>query len=45
MRRFLLDTGITQDFINRRHGVIERSDAERRAGNRIGICTPVLGEL
>jgi tRNA(fMet)-specific endonuclease VapC len=45
MRRFLLDTGIAQDFINRRHGVVERSDAERRAGNRIGICTPVLGEL
>lgn len=45
MRRFLLDTGTAQDFINRRHGVIERSDAERRAGNRIGICTPVLGEL
>ena len=45
MRRFLLDTGIAQDFINRRHGVLERSDAERLAGNRIGICTPVLGEL
>jgi hypothetical protein len=45
MRRFLLDTGIAQDFINRRHGVVERSDAERRAGNRIGICSPVLGEL
>ncbi len=45
MRRFLLETGIAQDFINHRHGVVERSDAERRAGNRIGICTPVLGEL
>ena len=32
MRRFLLDTGIAQDFINRRHGVVERSDAERVPG-------------
>lgn len=45
MRRYLLDTGIAQDFINGRHGVLGRVDAERRAGNRIGICTPVLGEL
>ncbi len=45
MRRFLLDTGIAQDFVNRRNGVLERVDAERRRGNRIGICTPVLGEL
>src|SRR4051794_196436 len=45
MRRYLLDTGIAQDFINRRHGILERVDAERHAGNRIGICTPVLGEL
>jgi tRNA(fMet)-specific endonuclease VapC len=45
MRRFQLDAGPAQDFINRRHGVRERVDAERRRGNRIGICTPVLGEL
>jgi tRNA(fMet)-specific endonuclease VapC len=45
MRRYLLDTGITQAFINRRDGVRERVDAERHEGNRIGICTPVLGEL
>jgi tRNA(fMet)-specific endonuclease VapC len=45
MRRFLLDTGAAQDFINRRHGVHERVDAERHRGNRIGVCTPVLGEL
>jgi tRNA(fMet)-specific endonuclease VapC len=45
MRRFLLDTGPAQDFINRRHGVPERADAERHRGNRIGICVPVLGEL
>src|SRR3954453_3549902 len=45
MRRYLLDTGTANDFMNRRHGVLERTDLERRAGNRIGICTPVLGEL
>jgi len=45
MRRFLLDTGIAQDFANRRHGVGERADAERHRGHRIGICVPVLGEL
>jgi tRNA(fMet)-specific endonuclease VapC len=45
MRRYLLDTGIAQDFINRRHGVLERADAERHLGHRLGICTPVLGEL
>ena len=45
MTRFLLDTGPAQQFINKRHGVRERADAERRLGNRIGICMPVLGEL
>lgn len=45
MRRYLVDTGIAQDFINRRNGVRERVDAARHKGNRIGICTPVLGEL
>jgi tRNA(fMet)-specific endonuclease VapC len=45
VRRYLLDSGIAQHFINRRHGIVERADSERHAGNRIGICTPVLGEL
>jgi tRNA(fMet)-specific endonuclease VapC len=45
MKRFLLDTGPAQDLINHRRGVLERVDAERRLGNRIGICVPVLGEL
>lgn len=45
MRRFLLDSGTAQDFINRHQGVRQRLDAERHQGNRIGICTPVLGEL
>jgi tRNA(fMet)-specific endonuclease VapC len=45
MKRFLLDTGPAQDFNNGRNGIRERVDAERHRGNRIGICTPVLGEL
>jgi tRNA(fMet)-specific endonuclease VapC len=45
MKKYLLDTGIAQDFVNRRHGVQERADEERHRGNRIGICVPVLGEL
>ena len=45
MTRYLLDTGIAQDFINYRRGVRERVDDERHLGHRIGICVPVLGEL
>ena len=45
MKRFLLDTGIASDFINRRHNVFERAREEVGRGNRIGIGTPVLGEL
>ena len=43
--RYLLDTGIAQEFIGRNAKVVQRVDGARRAGNRIGICTPVLGEL
>src|SRR5688500_13533262 len=45
MKRFLLDTGIAQDFINDRRGIRARVHAARIQGCRIGICTPVLGEL
>ncbi len=45
MSRYLLDTGTAQDFVNNRNGVRARVDASRKKGNRIGICTPVLGEL
>jgi tRNA(fMet)-specific endonuclease VapC len=45
MTRYLLDTGIAQDFVNSRRGVRERADAVRHAGHRVGICVPVLGEL
>ena len=45
IRRYLLDTGIAQDFQADRRGVRDRADAERVLGHRIGICVPVLGEL
>ena len=45
MRRFLLDTGPAQDFNHDRNGIRGRVQAERRRGNRVGIGTPVLGEL
>jgi tRNA(fMet)-specific endonuclease VapC len=45
MRRYLLDTGIMGDFINRRHGVDERVEQARIRGDRIVTCLPVVGEL
>jgi tRNA(fMet)-specific endonuclease VapC len=45
IRRYLLDTGIAQDFQDDRLGVRARADEERHLGHRIGICVPVLGEL
>jgi tRNA(fMet)-specific endonuclease VapC len=45
MRRFLLDTGIAGDYINRRNDVHTHAREEVAAGNRVGICVPVLGEL
>lgn len=44
-RRYLLDTGIAQDYQAGRNGVREQAIANRRSGHRIGICVPVLGEL
>jgi tRNA(fMet)-specific endonuclease VapC len=45
VKRFLLDTDIASDYINRRHGVYERARAEVTLGNAIGIGLPVLAEL
>jgi len=44
-RRYLLDTGPAFDFLFQRRGVQDRVEAARRAGAKIGICTPVLGEI
>lgn len=43
--RYLLDTGIAQDYQAGRNGVREHAIANRQNGHRIGICVPVLGEL
>lgn len=45
IRRYLLDTGIAQDFQEDRHGIRDRAIAQRKLGHRVGICVPVLGEL
>jgi tRNA(fMet)-specific endonuclease VapC len=44
-RRYLLDTGIAQNFQEDRHGVRTQANVQRKLGHRIGICVPVLGEL
>jgi len=44
-RRYLLDTGPAFDFLFKRRGVDNRVAAARRAGAKIGICFPVLGEI
>lgn len=45
MKRYLLDTGPAQQFVNDIAGIRQAADRERRRGCRIGICVPVLGEL
>jgi tRNA(fMet)-specific endonuclease VapC len=45
MKRFLLDTGIASDYINRRLGVFERASDAIARGDRVGTSSPVLGEL
>lgn len=45
MRRFILDSGIASDCINRRYRVFEHARESVAGGARIGVGTPVLGEL
>ena len=45
MTRYLLDSGIASDLINRRGLVPARVRAVRLQGDRVGLGTPVLGEL
>jgi tRNA(fMet)-specific endonuclease VapC len=45
VNRYLLDTGIMSDFINRRRGVDVKARAARQRGIRIGTCVPVVAEL
>src|SRR2546428_5776403 len=43
--RFLLESGIASDLINRRGLVPARVREARLRGDRVGLGTPVLGEL
>lgn len=45
MKRYLLDTGIAADYLNRRGGVYPRARQAFSEGARLGLCAPVLGEL
>ena len=45
MTRFLLDTGMAADYINRRRGVYQRARDAVSQGHRLGIGLPVLAEL
>jgi len=45
VRRFLLDTNMAGDLIEKRGRVPERVREARRGGGRIGIGMPVLAEL
>ena len=45
MTRYLLDSGIASDLINRRGRVPARVREARLRGDRVGLGTPVLGEL
>ncbi len=45
MRRYLFDTGSAMDYINRRGATFTAGQARKRAGEQIGICMPVVGEL
>jgi len=45
MRRYLLDTNMAGDLVEKRGQVPERAREARRKGGRIGIGMPVLAEL
>ncbi len=45
MKRWLLDTGIANDLVNKREPVESRVRAALARGEHVGIGTPVLGEL
>jgi tRNA(fMet)-specific endonuclease VapC len=45
VKRYLFDSGIMSALIDHSPAVIERVRKERKAGNRIGTGTPIIGEL
>jgi hypothetical protein len=42
MTRFVLDSGIVSDYIDRRNGVYDRARAEVSNGSPVGVGVPVL---
>jgi len=45
LKRYLLDTGIAADYLNRRGSVYARARQHIAEGARLGLCAPVVGEL
>jgi len=45
LKRYLLDTGIAADYLNRRGGAYTRARQAFSDGARLGLGAPVLGEL
>ena len=45
MKRYLLDTGVAQDYVFRRGNVFATTKERMRRGDRVGVCVPVAGEL
>src|SRR5439155_14788400 len=45
LKRYLLDTGIAGDYLNRRGSAYARARHAVAEGSRVGLCAPVLGEL
>jgi predicted nucleic acid-binding protein len=45
VKRYLLDTGSASDLINRRGATFSKAREEAARGARVGVCTPVVGEL
>jgi tRNA(fMet)-specific endonuclease VapC len=45
MTRYLVDSGIASDMVNRRHGVYEKALEAFQRRDILGIGTPVWGEL
>ena len=45
MKRYLLDTGVAQDYVFRRGNVFATTKEHMRRGDRVGVCIPVAGEL
>lgn len=45
MRRYLLDSNIMGDFVDRRRGIPDKVREVRQHGGRIGTCMPVVAEL